>query len=121
MRDHFFACNQRFSKGTVHIGRQWFAKSVDRFRDHHWLVVSATLGVDVSHTMGLIDQWRPDDFSYVVLVPEMADGDQHNGRKVYSRLLLSGKYELKDISFNRRNNINILLLQRWGARNSRIL
>ncbi len=75
-------------------------------------------GVDVSHTIGLVGpRSRPDDFSHVVVVPEDARVEINiNGRKVYSRLLLSGKYELHDLPFQTgRNNVAILVVGREGV------
>ena len=75
-------------------------------------------GIDARHTIGLIGpRSRPDDFSHLVFVPEEARVEINiNGRKVYSRILLSGKYEFKDLPFQTgRNNITILVVGREGV------
>ena len=75
-------------------------------------------GIDARHTVGLVGpRSRPDDFSHLVFVPEEAKVEINiNGRKVYSRILLSGKYEFKDLPFQTgRNTINILVVGREGV------
>lgn len=75
-------------------------------------------GVDVSQTMQLLGASnQQDSFSQVVVVPEEARVDVSiNGRQIYSRIMLSGKYKFQDFPFqNGRNNINIVVVGLEGV------
>jgi len=75
-------------------------------------------GVDVSQTLQLFGPTQqPRTFRHLVTVPEEARVDiSINGRQVYSRILLSGKYEFQDFPFqNGRNNITFLVVGKEGV------
>ena len=75
-------------------------------------------GVDVSQTLQVFGPTQqPKKFRHLVVVPEEARVDiSINGRQVYSRILLSGKYDFQDFPFqNGRNNITFLVVGREGV------
>lgn len=75
-------------------------------------------GVDVSQTLQLLGPLNKQmSFRQLVVVPEEARVDiSINGRQVYSRIMLSGKYEFQDFPFqNGRNNITIVIIGRDGV------